>query len=230
MKDMDSLPSTPQQFEKPVPPSGPVTSLRRFAQPRPSVEHCDLCGTELGSEHHHLMEPTSRRLLCACQPCAILFPGQQKTKYRRVPQRIRFLPDLRLSDTQWEALMIPINMAFFFQSSQTGKVVALYPSPAGAMESLLPLESWEEIVRVNPVLNGMEADVEALLVNRVSRLQRATAHEYFLAPIDQCYKLVGLIRAHWRGLSGGTEMWEHAERFFAHLKERSGYRKEVCRD
>jgi hypothetical protein len=38
-------------------------------------------------------------------------------------------------------------------------------------------------------------------------------------PIDECYKLVGLIRLHWRGLSGGMEVWEKVGQFFAALKE-----------
>ena len=44
-------------------------------------------------------------------------------------------------------------------------------------------------------LKNMEPDVEALLVNRIGHA-RAWTSEYFLVPIDQCYKLVGLIRSH----------------------------------
>ena len=44
---------------------------------------------------------------------------------------------------------------------------------------------------------------------------------YFRAPIDACFKLVGLIRTHWRGLSGGTQVWDEVARFFAGLHERS---------
>ncbi len=185
-----------------------------------------MCGAELADVHQHLIEPANRKLLCACDPCVILFSSQEG-KYRRVPQRIGFLPDFRLTNAQWESLMIPINMAFFFYSTPAGRVVALYPSPAGATESLLALEAWEEIVEQNPVLSEMEPDVEALLVNRTGRSGRARGAgeigEYFLTPIDECYKLTGLIRARWRGLSGGAEVWEEIERFFAGLKERSIY-------
>ena len=45
-------------------------------------------------------------------------------------------------------------------------------------------------------------------------------------PIDECFKLVGLIRIHWRGLSGGTEVWEEIGRFFTSLNERSRPREE----
>jgi hypothetical protein len=42
--------------------------------------------------------------------------------------------------------------------------------------------------------------------------------EYYIVPIDQCFKLVGLIRSNWRGFSGGTEVWQKIGGFFADLK------------
>jgi len=195
----------------------PLAALRRFVRPPAAVERCDLCSVALPADHQHLVEPANRQLLCACDACAILFSGRADTRYRRVPRRVRPLPDLRLTDAQWDGLLIPIGLAFFFHSSPTGKVVAVYPSPGGPTESLLDLGAWEDVVQDNPVLKEMEPDTEALLVNRVG-----DARAYYLAPIDQCYKLVGLIRAGWRGLSGGTEVWEEIGRFFAALAERSG--------
>jgi Family of unknown function (DUF5947) len=180
-----------------------------------------MCSAELAADHQHLIEPSNRKLICSCDACAILFSGGAETKYRRVPRRIRFLPDFHLTDAQWESLMIPINMAFFFHSTAAEHVLALYPSPAGATESLLSLDSWEEIVQSNPMLKEMEPDVEALLVNRVGVARGYSDAEYYLVPIDECYKLVGLIRAHWRGLSGGTKVWEEIAEFFAGLKQRS---------
>jgi hypothetical protein len=200
----------------------PFATLRRFIRARANIEQCELCSVAVAAEHQHLLEPLSRKLICACDACALLFGNQSTGKYRRVPRRIRFLLDFRLTDAQWESLLIPINMAFFFYSTPAAKVIALYPSPAGPTESLLSLESWDEIVRENPILQGMEPDVEALLVNRVRRGGSARAEaEYYLAPIDECYKLTGLIRAHWRGLSGGTEVWEAIARFFTSLQERA---------
>ena len=117
--------------------------------------------------------------------------------------------------------MVPISMAFFFHSTPDARVVAFYPSPAGATESLLPLETWTEIEDANPVLKEMEPDVEALLVNRVGHARGFSAAEYYVLPIDECYKLVGLIRANWRGLSGGTEVWQEIGEFFDGLKQRA---------
>ena len=198
--------------------SSAVSVLRRFVRPRASsAERCDLCGAELSAEHSHLFEPPTRQLFCSCEACAILFSGQTETKYRRVPRRVRYLADFRLADARWESLLIPIGMAFFFHSSPAGKTLALYPSPAGATESLLDLSAWTEVVEENPALRELEPDVEALLVNRVRG-----AGDYFIAPIDECFKLVGIIRAGWRGLSGGTEVWQAIEEFFAGLREKAG--------
>ena len=191
-------------------------TLRQFIRQPAPVERCELCSTALAADHQHLIEPASRRLLCCCDACAILFSNPESTQYRRVPRRIRLLSDFSISDAQWDSLLIPINLAFFFRSTPAARVIVLYPSPAGATESLLDLASWEDLVRANPILETLEPDVEALLVNRVGN-----ARQYFLVPIDECYKLVGLIRVNWRGLSGGTEVWQAIERFFARLKERS---------
>ena len=152
---------------------------------------------------------------------ALLFDGQAGARFRRVPRRVRFLSNFRLTDAQWDGLFIPINMAFLFHSTPAGKVVALYPSPGGATESSLTLDTWGEIVEQNPVLGTMESDVEALLVKRLSRGDGSGSPEYYLAPIDQCYKLVGLLRANWHGLSGGSQVWQVVDEFFKKLRERS---------
>jgi len=208
-------------------PSSPVTqkesvfaALRQFARKRPAVECCELCSSELPSEHQHLIDPAARKLICACDPCSILFSNQSATKYKRVPRRIRFLPQFHMTEAQWDGLMVPIEMAFFFKSGTPHKVAAFYPGPAGATESLLSFETWDDIERENPALRGMEPEVEALLANRVGAARGVTA-QYYIVPIDQCYKLVGLIRLHWHGLSGGTEVWREVTKFFASIKEKA---------
>ena len=204
-----------------------IAVLRQFARRRSAAERCEMCSRELFPEHDHLVEPASHSLVCACEACAVLFDGQRGARYKRVPRTAYFLADFRMSDSQWESLMIPIEMAFFFFSSPQGKVIAMYPSPAGAVESLLPLETWDEIVLANPVLREMEADVMGLLANRVRSSGPPHPAEYYLVPIDQCYKVVGLIRSHWRGLSGGTEVWREIGTFFAELGKRAKTRCEA---
>jgi hypothetical protein len=195
-----------------------LASLRRFVRPRVVRERCGLCDVELATDHAHLVEPASRRLVCACDACAILFSGQGGTRYRRVPRRVQLLTDFRLTDEVWEGLQLPINLAFFSFSTPLDRVVALYPSPAGATESLVTLEAWEDLAAENPVLREFEPDVEALLVNRVG-----AARDCYRVGIDECFQLVGLIRLHWRGLSGGQAAWDEIGRFFAGLKERSSH-------
>jgi hypothetical protein len=204
------------------------SSLRRFAQEESekaakvaaeaAQEHCDLCSEPIPPEHRHLLEVSTQEIMCACRPCSILFDSEAASegRYRFIPDRHLFLEDFEMSDVQWESLRVPVDMAFFFYSAPAERVVAFYPSPMGPTESLLKLSAWEELEESNPMLKGMERDVEALLVNRVRG-----AREHFLVPIDECYSLVGLIRMHWRGLSGGREVWEKIGRFFEELRERS---------
>ncbi len=200
--------------------NSPFATLHRFVRPREPVERCDLCSAELASAHSHLVEPASRRIVCSCEACAILFSSQHDGRYRRVPHAIEFLRDFRMTDAQWDDLHIPINLAFFFRIGSSQKVAAFYPSPAGAMESLLPLETWQDLERDNPILLCLEPDVEALLVNRIG-----ANREFFRVPIDVCYHLVGLIRGHWRGLSGGSNVGDQIAQFFAALKEKCRERK-----
>jgi hypothetical protein len=206
---------------------GAFDVLRRFAKPRAAVERCDLCGLEIGPAHDHLIDPAQRRLTCACGACAVLFSAQEGTRYKRIPHDVLALDERTISDAQWEALRLPIDLAFFYLSSPQGRVVACYPSPAGATESLLELETWEEIQREHPVLAAMLPDVQALLVNRVRRGSAGPA--CFLVPIDQCFRLVGIIRTQWKGFTGGTEVWEEIDRFFAELGRLARPPREVLR-
>jgi hypothetical protein len=192
--------------------------LRQFAKPRRPAERCELCSMVLAHEHPHLVEIRLRQIVCACEACATLFDGMAGGKYKRVARRAQFLANFQMTDLQWENLLIPINMAFFFQSSLESRVVALYPSPAGAVESLLPLDVWNETVQENPALSQLQPDIEALLVNRVGHAHELSRAEYYIAPIDECYRLVGLIRANWKGLSGGAEVWAEIGHFFSGLR------------
>jgi len=201
-------------------PSDALASLRRFTAPRDAVERCDLCSQPVAPEHQHLFEAPARRVLCACDACAILFSGPD-AKYARVPRRVVALPRVVISDAQWDALAIPIGMAFFSFNTPLGRMAAWYPGPAGAIESLLPLDTWSDIVRHCEPLASLAPDVEALLVNRTGPARGLSSSNYYLAPIDQCYRLVGLIRTHWKGFTGGSEAWREIDGFFAELDRRA---------
>jgi hypothetical protein len=167
----------------------------------------------LAPQHRHLLEVASRKIICACDPCALRFQAVVDGKFKLIPRDTRVLTGFRIDDALWEDLALPINLAFLFHDTPAGKITALYPGPAGVTESLLSLTAWEDLVTANPVLSRMEPDVEALLINRVG-----TARDYLIAPIDVCFELVGLIRIHWRGLSGGTEAWREIDGFFQRLR------------
>ncbi|WP_287265043.1 DUF5947 family protein [Thermogemmatispora sp.] len=202
----------------------PLGALRRFVsregQPqRRPLERCELCSALLLPTHRHLLAPKRRQVLCVCDPCALLFrAGSQagQGQYRLIPERYRWLRDLELTDAEWEALGLPVNLVYLFYSSPAGRMLAFYPGPAGATESLLDLDGWQGLVARYPLLGELLPDVEALLVNRVRG-----ARETYLVPIDVCYRLTGLIRACWRGLSGGLEVEQVLRTFFAELQEQA---------
>jgi hypothetical protein len=164
-----------------------------------------------------------RQIVCTCDPCALRFEGVIGGRFKLIPRDPRGLPGFCLSDAQWADLAIPIGLAFFFFSTPEGKVTAMYPGPGGATESLLPLTAWQELISANPQLGRLEPDVEALLVNRLG-----TPAKHYVAPIDLCYELAGLIRLHWRGLSGGDAVWQEIERFFTRLEMQAGSPEQPC--
>jgi len=200
------------------PDTNPFSTLRRLAReaPRSAEEHCDLCGEPISHEHRHILNLSTRELLCACRACAILFdqPAAGAGARRRVPTRRLYLAGFDMTNAQWESLRVPVNMAFFAYHTTAGRMTAFYPGPMGPTESLLDLETWTDLERRNPALTGLEPDVEALLVNRVR-----DARDYFLVPIDECYRLVGVIRGSWKGLGGGPAVWKEIDRFFTGLKQ-----------
>lgn len=181
-------------------------------QKSPVFERCELCALPLESRHSHLLEPKERKILCSCEACAVLFQ-EGAGRYRRIPHDAFALSGFELPELLWEALSIPISLAFFFYSTAAQRTVAFYPSPGGATESLLELSAWNEITAAHPRLRSLAADVEAFLVNRL-----ATPHEYYVVPIDRCYELAGIVKKYWRGFTGGDEIWREIGTFFSDLQ------------
>ena len=120
---------------------------RRAARDREeALEHCDLCSAPIAPDHRHLLDVRTRELMCACRPCSLLFDrsaaGGGGRHYRLVPDRRLRIDDFAMDDVAWAELRLPVEMAFFFDSSEAGRVLAYYPGPMGATESLLGLEAW----------------------------------------------------------------------------------------
>jgi hypothetical protein len=182
------------------------------------MEHCDLCSEAIPADHRHLLDLRNRDLMCVCRACKMLFDrgAAGAGHFKLVPDRRLRVDDLEMDDLAWEELRLPVELAFFFRGSQSNRVMAYYPSPMGATESLLPLDAWEQLERSNPLLLTLEDDVEALLVNRARGARR-----HWVVPIDDCFSLVGVIRMHWKGLTGGKDVWEEVGRFCDQLDRRS---------
>jgi hypothetical protein len=180
----------------------------------PSQERCDVCHTTIPDDHRHLIHLEERRIVCACEACWALHSGD--AEYRPTGMRTLWLEQLQCDEETWGRFQIPIGLAFFMRSSVTGGVVAFYPSPAGATESELSLEAWDALAALNPVLKELDPDAEALVVNRLS-----DPRQYVIAPIDDCYALVGLIKARWEGISGGDALKEAVPAFFESMRRRA---------
>jgi hypothetical protein len=202
----------------------PLAVLRRIRNTRPRQpprpgDRCELCGDGIVDDHRHLVDTKARNLMCACRGCYLLFlsEGAGGGHNRAVPDRYVAFPGFQLSRAQWDAMQIPVSVAFFFLNSELGRVAAFYPSPAGATESELPLDKWAEIASANPELGTLQPDVEAFLV----RAGRGEA-ECYLVPVDVCYELVGHLRRLWRGFDGGSEAHEQLDMFFTTVRSRCG--------
>jgi hypothetical protein len=197
------------------------TTPARFTQRelRPLGEFCEMCGVDVYDEHSHVVDIDSRRLLCTCRPCALLFTaaGAGRGHFRAVPDRYLTDPAVKLSGEVWEQLQVPVAIAFFFHNSVLDRIVAHYPSPAGATESLLDLSAWEAIWADNLLAAALLPDVEALVVRR----DRAGDHDCYLIPIDACYELVGKVRMHWSGFDGGAEVKADLDAFFDRVRDRA---------
>lgn len=193
--------------------------LRRFVQrpaPPPRDERCELCAERIPREHGHVVETDSRRLLCTCTACRLLFsnPGAGGGRYRAVPDRYRYQASSPIGPAHWDAAQIPVSTAFFFHNSSIGRTVGFYPSPAGATECLLGDETCAELAAADPLFGELTPDVEAVLVTR-----DGAGFASYLVPIDACYELAGRIRMHWKGLDGGDEVRREMDAFFASLRE-----------
>ena len=203
----------------------PFGVLRRVMQPRVRPvpgERCDMCAEPIGETHSHVANVADRRLLCTCRGCYLLFTaaGSGGLRMRAVPEEYQRIDGLAFTQQQWDELAIPVDLVFLFRQSDPAgrrtKLVACYPSPAGATESELDPSTWETLTAANPQMAAMADDVQALLLRRTGP-GRFTC---LLVPVDACYELVGLVRKHWVGFAGGAEVWERIDEFFAGLLRR----------
>jgi len=195
-----------------------IRSNRRA--PEPAGERCEMCSESIADEHQHVVNVAGRQLMCVCRACYLLFTDSQADlRYRAVPDRYLAFPDFALDRRSWEALQIPVGVAFFFTNSALGRTVAFYPGPAGATESELDLDSWDAISGADARVGLLTDDIEALLV-RVPDSE-TTEPQSYLVPIDACYEFVGRLRMLWRGFDGGQEARQFIDGFFSDIAARA---------
>lgn len=208
--------------------AGPLSSLARItrSRPPPSVtESCDMCAEVISDEHQHVVNVEARQLMCVCRGCYLLFTdASARLRFRAVPDRYLSFPDFHLGPGVWDQLEIPVGLAFFFHNSSLGRTTAFYPGPAGATESELPLDAWNDVLAANPDLGLAQSDIEALLI-RIPHsgpggpsVRTTSCH---LVPIDACYELVGRMRMLWRGFDGGQDAHREMQQFFDTVDHRS---------
>jgi hypothetical protein len=195
-----------------------LRALSRYARHKPGPpprQSCELCGAAIGDEHRHVVDLELRALRCSCPNCSVLF-DQQGGRFRRVPDRVLRAPPIPAA--RWAELGVPVRLAFVFFNSQQGRWCASYPGVAGAIESEVAQEKWDELAREHPVLREIAPDVEALLAWGPPG---SPSLECFVAPVDACYELAGLCRTHWRGFDGGDDVRREMNAFFARLRSRA---------
>jgi uncharacterized protein DUF5947 len=195
--------------------SRPDRGAPREPPPRASsTATCELCPIGIGEDHRHLLHLVERRIVCVCETCWSLRSGDPE--FRPPGSRTLWLEDFAMADEIWAAFQIPIGLAFLMRSSVSGTIVALYPSPVGATESELDLTAWDALCEANPILDQMEPDAEALIVNRT-----ADEHQYAIVPVDQCYRMVGLVKSRWEGITGGRGVEKAVAEFFERVRARA---------
>jgi hypothetical protein len=213
--------------QKATSPNGPLIQILRHAAPRggtaplhrQDADACERCGQPVPQTHNHHVDLATRRLSCSCRACWLLSGATGPASVRAVPERYFQGPALQFQSAQWEALQIPVSIAFFMINSSIGRTIAFYPSPAGATESALPLTTWHDIERTNAWVRTLVPDVEALLVRKGRDADDDC--DGFIVPIDACYDLVGRIRVHWNGFSGGAAVQSEIDRFFVDIAAKS---------
>ena len=195
---------------------------RAAARRADAVERCGICSAPVPPDHRHLLDERDGGLACACRPCALLFdrtvssgPGGTSQGHHRLVPTGR----LQLAGLDAEALNVPVGLAFFVEQDD-GRVLAHYPSPLGTTESEIDPGAWAAVRRQSEDLVRMRPRVEALLVRTNARPER---NEHWVVPIDECYRLVALIRQSWSGMSGGGVVWRTIAAFFDDLGRRPGH-------
>jgi hypothetical protein len=188
-------------------------TIRQAAGRAPDPQHCDLCQQPVQAEHRHLLDTDATEVLCSCQACSLLFNRSAASD-----GHYRLLPDRRvaLHDIDAARLGVPVGLAFFVVQPDRS-VLAHYPSPGGATRWQIEPRAWRDVVAGCPDLGGLADQVEALLVDTTGQRREA-----WIVPLDDCYRLVAIVRREWKGITGGDRVGNEIGEFFDELRRRYG--------
>ena len=196
--------------------SNPLRTLQSFVSSDPTAARCDLCSSPIGQDHTHLLQVETQQVRCVCPACAALFAHHKGGRFRQVPETVTELGIPSDDVATFIRLGLPVSLTWFCVRSPDGIVVANYPSPLGIVTSQIDQATWHQTITQNPSWSALQLDVEAVLVMR-----RPATRSCLRVPITDCFRLCGLLRTHWRGFLGGSEVWAKLDQFFADLSSRA---------
>ena len=174
-----------------------------------------MCAEAIADEHQHVVNVEGRQLMCVCRGCYLLFTDTARAAaLSGRPRPLPGFPDFALDRRQWEALQIPVGLAFFFRTRRwTGRWRSI-PGPPAPPNPNWTSTAWNDIAAADPRVDVLADDIEALLV-RVPDDEDAPPAVAFWCPIDACYEFVGRLRMLWRGFDGGQQVRRFIDEFFA---------------
>ncbi|MFR9775710.1 DUF5947 family protein [Micromonospora sp. MS34] len=190
-------------------------AIRRGGQRAGTVERCGMCAGPVSPEHRHVWDEQDGELRCVCTPCSLLFEREAAGggRYQLVPVDGR-----RLTGPAADELGVPVGLVFFVKQ-RDGRVFGHYPGPLGVAGSEIDTGAWRAVEARSPALAGLKPRVEAFLV--WTGPPRGGGQQW-VVPVDDCYRLVALIRQHWTGMSGGSAVWRAIAEYFDDLGRRHG--------
>ena len=170
--------------------------------------------------HSHVANIADRRLMCTCRGCYLLFTaagGRRPADARGARRSTASSTTSRSPRQQWDDLAIPVDLVFLFRQSDAEDA-----DGRAAARRLLPEPGRRDRVRARPRRRGSGSPRRTRrsatwpTTSQAALLRRTGPGEFtcLLVPIDACYELVGLVRKHWTGFSGGAEVWQRIDEFF----------------
>lgn len=161
---------------------------------------CALCDADLACSHRHLFGKASRKMICACDGCALPYHTIVAGHFKLVPQAVRVLPEVYLSPRLQEQLGQGVTL--FVWDSYENRPGLLRARFTG-VSLMFPRDDVTSELGQLPALHALEPDVEALLMHHGRGVNECCA-----VPLDMAYQLVwsiagrqsasGLSEAVWR--------------------------------